>query len=450
MKRSYEIRGPAPKRTKLKPSPKHYDGPEGSAFLFLSDKRHKIRVLLDSGSNIFLLNQQTARSLKLTYEIRETPLQITAFNGEISSTGGKYYSHSIKLEIGTNGHTSMVSCEIADAGKNDMIIPFGWWHQEHPIKNIDTPSQWRFEHANCMSHVEDEGIADMFEWDETVAFDENATMIGRIGATKEKEVELDGLPKEYWQYKDLFTDEKGEMLASRRTFDHAIELKEGATPPWGPIYPMSAYQLEEVNKYLCKMLAEGKIVHCKSPAGAPILFVPKPDGKLQLCVDYRQLNKLTILNKYPLQLMTELRERVAGATVFTKLDLKDGYHLIRFRKGDEWKTSFRTRYGHYKYKVMPFGLDNAPATFQAMMNTILREFLDHGVVVYLDDILIYSKSLEEHKALIKQVLTRLERHDLAISLKKSVFHVDTLEFLGYIVGKDGVTMSKKKVESILS
>ena len=168
----------------------------------------------------------------------------------------------------------------------------------------------------------------MFEWDETVAFDENATMIGRIGATKGKEIELDGLPKEYWQYKDLFRDEKAEMLAPRRTFDHAIDLKEGATPPWGPIYPKSAYQLEELNKYLCKMLAEGKIVLSKSPAGAPILFVPKPDGRLRLCVDYRQLNKLTILNKYPLPLMTELGERVAGATVFTKLDLKDGYHLL--------------------------------------------------------------------------------------------------------------------------
>ena len=170
---------------------------------------------------------------------------------------------------------------------------------------------------------------------------------------------------------------------------------------------MSAYQLEELNKYLCKMLGEGKIVHGISPAGAPILFVPKPDGRLLLCMDYRQLNKLTILNKYPLPLMTELLEWVAGATVFTKLDLKDGYHLIRIRKGDEWKTAFRTRYGQSEYKVMPFGLVNAPATFQAMLNTLLREFQDHGVVVYLDDILIYSKSLEDHRALIKPCLPGL-------------------------------------------
>ena len=107
---------------------------------------------------------------------------------------------------------------------------------------------------------------------------------------------------------------------------------------------MSAYQLEELNKYLHKMLAEGKIVHSKSPAGAPTLFVPKPDGRLRLCVDYRQLYKLTILNKYPLALMTELRERVAGPTIFIKLDLKDGYHLIRIKKGHEWKTAFHIRY----------------------------------------------------------------------------------------------------------
>ena len=152
-------------------------------------------------------------------------------------------------------------------------------------------------------------------------------------------------------------------------------------------------------------------------------------------MDYRKLNKMTILNKYPLPLMTELRERVAGATVFTKLELEDGYLLIRIQKGDEWKAAFRKRYGHYECKVMPFGLVNTPATFQAMMNTILRELLDHRVVVYLEDILIYSTSLSEYKALIKQVLARLERHDLAISLNKSGFHEDTVEFLGFISRK---------------
>jgi len=141
--------------------------------------------------------------------------------------------------------------------------------------------------------------------------------------------------------------------------------------------------------------------------------------------------------------MTELRERVAGTTIFTKLDLKDGCHLIRIKKGDEWQTAFRTRYGHYEYKVMPFGLVNAPATFQARINTILTEFVDTGVVVYLDYLLIYSKTREEDEALVKQVLARQERHDLAVSSKTSLFNVITVEFRGYIGGKSGFTMSEK-------
>jgi len=146
--------------------------------------------------------------------------------------------------------------------------------------------------------------------------------------------------------------------------------------------------------------------------------------------------------------MDELRDRVAGAKVFTKLDLKDGYHLIRMRKGDEHKTAFRTRYGQYQYKVMPFGLVNAPATFQTMGNKILSEFLDHGVVVYLDDILISSQNMDDHIKLVQKVLDRLEQRDLAVSLKRSVFHQDEVEFLGSIFKTSVVTMSNRKVKSV--
>ena len=152
------------------------------------------------------------------------------------------------------------------------------------------------------------------------------------------------------------------------------------------------------------MLAQGKISRSKSPAGAPILFVPKPDGRLRLVVDYRGLNKVTIYNKYPIPMMAELKDRVKDGQIFTKLDLRDRFHLIRIRKGDEWKTAFRTRYGPYEYKVMPFGLVNAPATFQTMMKEILREFLEDRIVVYIDDILIYSKDPKDHTTLVQKVL----------------------------------------------
>jgi len=288
----------------------------------------------------------------------------------------------------------------------------------------------------------------MFEWDETVAYDEEAQYVGRIEPEQEGELQLEMLPKPYWWYKKLFEEKKAKMLAPRRTFDHAINLKDVAEPPWGPIYPMSAHQLNKLDKYLKGMLAEGKNAHSKSPYGAPILIVPKPDGSLWLCIDYRNLNKLTIQNKSPLPLMEELRDRVAGAKVFTKFDLKDGYHFLRMRKGDEDKTAFRTRYGQYEYKIMPFGLVNARATFQTIMYKILREFLDHGVVVYLDDILIYSENMAYHIKLVQKVLDRLKQHDLSDLVKKSVFHQEEVEFLGEIVKTSRVTMSDSKVKSL--
>jgi len=227
----------------------------------------------------------------------------------------------------------MISWAIANAGRYDLIIPSGWWHDEHPLKNIADPSKWVFEETQSHAHIDDEAVADLFEWDETVAYDEEVQYVRRIEQEEEGGVELETLAKPYWQYKELFKEKNAKMLALRRTFHHAINLKDGAEPPWGPIYPRSAYQLNELDKYLKRMLAEGKIADSESPYGAPILFVPKPDGILWLCVDYRNLNKFTILNKYPLLLMDGLRDPVAGAKVFTKLDLKDGYHLIRMRKG---------------------------------------------------------------------------------------------------------------------
>jgi len=274
------------------------------------------------------MHQDTARRLEIPTEARDSALKITTFDGETAPTGGIFYTHLIHLEIGANGLRSKISCEIANAGRYDLIIPFGWWHDEHPRKNIADPRKWVFEEAKCHADIEDGAVADIFEGDETVAYDEEVQYVGRIEPKEEGGVPLQAVPKPYWQYKQLFEEKKAKMLASRRTFDHAINLKEGAEPPWGSIYPMSAQQLNEVDKYLKRMMAEGKIAYSEYPYGAPSLFVPKPNGSLRLCIDYRNLTKLTILNKYPLPLMDELRDRGSGAKVFTKLDLKDRYHLI--------------------------------------------------------------------------------------------------------------------------
>ena len=161
-------------------------------------------------------------------------------------------------------------------------------------------------------------------------------------------------------------------------------------------------------------------------------------------MDYRGLNKVTILNQYTLPTMNELRDRVRGAEIFTKLDLKSGYSLIRIKEGDEWKTAFRTRYGLFEYKVMPFGLANIPATFQNMMNEIFRDMINLGVVIYLDHILIYSENEQDHVALVKQVLERLQEHQLAIAPDKCEWHRSRVNYLGYIISPEVWTWTKRR------
>jgi hypothetical protein len=179
---------------------------------------------------------------------------------------------------------------------------------------------------------------------------------------------------------------------------------EGDKPLWGPIYALSEKELAALREYLDEMISIGKIRPLKSPAGAPILFVPKAHGRgLRLCVDYRGLHRVTILNWYPLPLMDKLSDRVHGAKIFSKIDLKSAYNLLRIKKGDEWKAAFRTRYGHFEYLVMPFGLANTPATFQTMIQENLKDLIDMGVVAYIDNIFIYTSTEEEHICLISEV-----------------------------------------------
>jgi len=215
--------------------------------------------------------------------------------------------------------------------------------------------------------------------------------------------------------------ETAEALPEHKSYNCRIELKEGGVAPWGPIYPLSEKEQEALREWLKEMLKNGKIRPSTSPTGSPILFVPKPNGRgLQLCVDYRGLNRITIPNRYLLPLMQELQDRVQGAQWFTKMDLKNGFNLIRIRKGDEWKTAFRTRYGLYEFQVMPFGLTNAPSMFQDMMHHIFSDMLDLGLIAYMDDILIYAKTRAVHHRMVWKTLRRLQENGLAVARQMHV------------------------------
>ena len=246
---------------------------------------------------------------------------------------------------------------------------------------------------------------------------------------------------------DCFDPDKASELPDLGGVEHSIDT-DGPIP-YGPLYNLSEVQLEALRLYLQDAIRKRWIRPSTSPAGAPILFVPKKDGGLRLCVDYRGLNKVTIKNRHPLPLIDETLDRLVGAKIFTKLDLKDAYHRVRIRDGHEWKTAFRTRYGHFEYLVMPFGLANAPATFQAYVNTTLAGLLDHFVVVYLDDILIYSRNEDEHHDHVRQVLTRLRKNNLFCKLSKCEFDVKEVEFLGFFVGTEGVRADPERIRSVV-
>ena len=208
---------------------------------------------------------------------------------------------------------------------------------------------------------------------------------------------------------------------------------------------MSPEELTRLKEELDRLLRLGHIQRSTSPFGAPLFFVVEKTGKVRMVFDYRALNKLTIKDRTALPNIHETLDRLRDAKVFTKIDLQSGYHLIRMAEGDEPKTAFRTKYGHFEFLVMPFGLCNAPATFQTYMNEIFRDLLDVCVVVYLDDILVYSKNHEDHEKHLREVLKRLKEHQLRARVHKCRFLQSIVDYLGYLVGNNQVRVDSKRI-----
>jgi Reverse transcriptase (RNA-dependent DNA polymerase) len=227
-----------------------------------------------------------------------------------------------------------------------------------------------------------------------------------------------------------------------------IALEEVAKPVAKPALRLSPAEMDDLKKQLSQLLEKGLIRSSVSPWGAPVLFAPKKDGCLRMCLDYRALNKLTIKNKCPIPRIDEIFDRLQGAQYFTSLDLRNSYYQIRMKDADIPKTCIRTRYGSFEFLVMPFGITNAPSTFQAMMNDVFREHLDEFVMVYIDDILIFSLTAEDHLKHVKFILVRLRQHQLFAKRSKSEFNRASLPFLGHLACQGGVRMQQSKVQAL--
>src|SRR6202048_1493023 len=250
------------------------------------------------------------------------------------------------------------------------------------------------------------------------------------------------------EFKNVFPDDLPSGLPPKREIDHRIELEPGQNPPSRPTYRMSQPEMDELKKQLSELMDKGYVQESKSPYGAPVLFVKKKDGTMRMCIDYRALNKITIKNKYPLPRIDELLDRLLGAKYFSKIDLRSGYWQVRIADEDVHKTAFRTRYGHYEFLVMPFGLTNAPATFMHLMQQTLRKFLDDFVIVFIDDILIYSKTLEDHYKHLRLVLQVLRDKQLYAKLSKCDFFQSEIGFLGHVINQYGIKMEPSKVDAV--
>ncbi|GJY12402.1 putative reverse transcriptase domain-containing protein [Tanacetum coccineum] len=269
---------------------------------------------------------------------------------------------------------------------------------------------------------------------------------GSLACIKADEKKLDDI-RVVRDFPEVFPDDLS-GLPPVREIEFRINLIPGASPVVKSPYRLAPSEMLELSNQLKELQEKGFIRPSHSPWGAPVLFVKKKDGAIRMCIDYRELNKLTIKNCYPLPGIDDLFDQLQGACCFSKIDLRSGYHQLRVREEDILKTAFRTRYGHFEFTVMPFRLTNAPAIFMDLMNRICKPYLDKFVIVFIDDILIYSKSEEEHEVHLKMILDLLKKEKLYAKFSKCEFWLKEVQFLGHVVNRDGIHMDPSKVESV--
>ncbi|GJQ89821.1 putative reverse transcriptase domain-containing protein [Tanacetum coccineum] len=263
---------------------------------------------------------------------------------------------------------------------------------------------------------------------------------------KSEKKRLEGVPI-VQDFPEVFPEDLSGLPPTRQV-EFQIDLVPGVAPVARAPYRLAPSEMKELSEQLKELSDKGFIRPSSSPWGAPVLFVKKKDGSFRMCIDYRELNKLTVKNRYPLPRIDDLFDQLQGSSVYSKINLRSGYHQLRVREEDIPKTAFRTRYGHYEFQVMPFGLTNAPAVFMDLMNRVCKPYLDKFVIVFIDDILIYSKNKQEHEEHLKLILELLKKEELYAKFSKCEFWIPKVQFLGHVIDSEGIHVDPAKIESI--
>jgi len=323
----------------------------------------------------------------------------------------------------------------------DVILGMNWLEHNHVHINCFSKSVY-FSSTEEESEVEFLSTKQLkqLERDEILMFSLMASL------SVENQAVIDKL-QVVCEFPEVFPDEIPDVPPEREV-EFSIDLVPGTKPVSMAPYRMSASELAELKKQLEDLLDKKFVRPSVSPWGAPVLLVKKKDGSMRLCIDYWQLNKVTIKNRYPLPRIDDLMDQLVGARVFRKIDLRLGYHQFKVKDEDMQKTAFRTRYRHYEYLVMPFGVTNAPSVFMEFMNRIFHAYFDRFVVVFIDDILIYSKSEEEHAEHLKIVLQVLKEKKLYAKLSKCEFWLNEVSFLGHVISDSGIAVDPSKVDAV--
>ncbi|KAL0539365.1 hypothetical protein IC582_023576 [Cucumis melo] len=395
--------------------------------------RHYAFVLFDSGSSYSFISFVFVQHVGLEVEPLGSVLSVSTPSGKVLLSKEKI--KACRVEIAN--HVLDVTLLVLDMQDFDVILGMDWLSANHAsidcfgkevIFNPPSGPSFKFRGAGivCLPKV----ISAMKA--------SNYSFRSEVSLSSEPVVR---------EYPDVFPDELPGLLPLKE-IDFAIELESGTAPISRVPYRMAPVELKELKVQLQELLDKGFIRPSVSPWGAPVLFVKKKNGSMRLCIDYRELNKVTVKNRYPLPRIDDLFDQLQGATVFSKIDLRSGYHQLRIRDSDIPKTAFRLRYGHYEFIVMSFGLTNAPTVFMDLMNRVFKDFLDSFVIVFIDDILIYSKTEAEHEEHLRQVLETLRANRLYAKFSKCEFWLKKVSFLGHVVSSEGVSVDPAKIEGV--
>jgi hypothetical protein len=410
---------------------------------------HEAHVLLDCGATDNFLDDQFALKAGIKTGGKAPGSSVRLGDGSLCQVAGT----ANKVSTIHPYFTEHLNYVVMRLGKYDAVFGMAWLRDHQPdvdwrkgtidVKDTQDKPQENLPGKPIASLMSLEEARDELE-------EGDGTFMALVSEESDTTDKTHGRYNELIQgYSDVMPDELPSGLPPSRGVDMKIRLLPLKQPPFRPTYRLARKELEELRKQLEDLLAKGFIRPSTSPFGAPVLFVRKKEGDLRMCVDYRMLNDLTIKDRYALPRIDELFDQLCGSTVFSKIDLRSGYHQIRISEEDTYKTAFRTRYGHYEFMVMPFGLTNAPATFMRLMNDVFRPLLDKCVVVFLDDILVFSRTHEEHQEHLRMVFDLLRQNKLYAKLSKCQFGASEVEFLGHVIGVDGIKPMQDKVAAII-